>query len=440
MLHLYSNASVTTVSSVSDDKNGAWTQSDKYDQTTTPASTNANAYCYTFKNSAAGATVVTVTFGAATTFIAYTLSEWFNVDQTTPVVVSTHNEGTASTTTWSGTTANITVATSNLCYQSADATVQPLNATSTFTPKASPAFQLESVDLQEGLVAQSYVSTSATFTPSLTSPTSATYASLATVLAAASAGQDSTSAFRVKRAQNSQYVGATVAANRYQFPTDGNLQVCCISIQSTANNVTSIGGGYSAVNNSPVSNGVGGTVSMFHSDNTTPSRANSGTFTMAAAPGGTGQGVGAWFLDIIGANTSPLDTTTVTSSGKGTVGVNTGNQAVASSTLAVFQFTPTAQELGICYLDHNSGSETGSTATTGASFIIPYNGQDGGAGGHWTMDSGLAFILSSANTTMTFSRSATAAGNWESIGALFKAAAGAAGSVVAPRLTLLGVR
>ena len=133
--------------------------------------------------------------------------------------------------------------------------------------------------------------------------------------------------------------------------------------------------------------------------------------------------------NVVGADTSPLDSSSVIAS--------TGTQG-SPGNLTTHTITPSsgATELLVDYVDHNNGSETGVT-TSGASFLIPYGGQDGAAGGNWTMDSGLALKLTSSATSFVYTRDATAAGAWEAIGAAYKAPAGAA--AVQQMLMLLGV-
>jgi hypothetical protein len=440
LLHDYRNSGGFTDSSVADDKGQNWTLS------TSTLGTNANGYVWFFAGSTAGAKQVTVTVAAGTNsgdFHAYSLSEWFNVSTSAPIRGNSINEGVAASTDW--TAGSISPLTSNLVYQSAVCTAWPLESTTVYTAQTSaggPSYQLECADLMDGYVAQSAVSASTTHTPTIHSGKSATWLSLATELNAASAGSDSTSPFRVKRAQGSNFKFLNVAAPAIQFPCDGNLIVTGIS-NVTAAGITSVTLGSTSlthINNSPVTNGVGGTVAfMYTTGNFTPARTTNGVWTWTSVPAG---GATAWFMDVVGAATSgALDASTVTSSGVGTVGSNTGNQGAAGN-LSVFQFNPSSgTELAINYLDHNSGSETG-MADTSIAMIEPYAGQDGAAGGDWTMDSGLAIKLINVATSFTYTRSATAAGNWETLGALFKSTPSAAGtaSVVAPRLTLLGVR
>jgi hypothetical protein len=428
MLHLYTNNTAgMDVSSVTDDKSQTWTRTSG-----TTTNSQLNQFIYTFKNTVSGVRTVTINFTNPSGFCSYTLSEWFNVDQTTPIgagkAIST--EVTTGSTTWATGAFGTNPTAGDAIYQTGQAGAFPYNDQTGFTAGSNGGtYVLEAAEMCGGLVAQ--VCTNATggsTNPTLTAGTSSVYNTMAVALTSASAGADNPNGFRVKRAMMMSLSPETTATPKYQFPCEGNLQVLCSSAGNastcTLSSVTSSSASYAHINNSPLTGTFVGSFAMMYAKGFSPSRTNNGTITLTSVPDISTKGVVVWFLDVIGADpTSPLDTSTVTSAGTGTVGSNTGNQTVAGN-LAPFTLQPSGgTELAINYLDHDSGSDTGVTGST-YNFVEPYNGQNGGAGETWTMDSGLALALISANATVTYTRSATAAGQWGSLGALFKAPAG----------------
>jgi hypothetical protein len=438
MLHLYTNnTGGMDVSSITDNKSQTWTRTSG-----TTTNSNLNQFIYTFKNTASGVQTITVNFTNYGGFISYALSEWFNVDQTTPIGAGkvTTTEVTTGATSWATGAFSTNPTAGDAIYQTASAGAFSYNDQTGFTAGSNGGtYVLEAAELTSGLVAQVCTNASGGSTnPTLTAGTSSVYNTMAVALTPASAGSDNPNAFRVKRATMMTLSQQTTSTPKYQFPCEGNLQVLCSSAgnasTTTISSVTSSSASYAHINNSPLSGSFVGQFAMMYAKNFTASRTNNGTITLTSVPDISTKGVVVWFLDVIGGDsTSPLDTGTVTSAGTGTVGTNTGNQTIAGN-LAPFTLQPSGgTELAISYLDHDSGSDTGVTGST-YNFIEPYSGQNGGAGETWTMDSGLALALISANATVTYTRSATAAGQWGSLGALFKPPAG--GATTIPRILL----
>lgn len=402
-----------TITSVADDQSQSWTAEHSF-----TTGTNNNAYIFSKKNTAAGVKKITVTLPsgelAGGPFLIFNLAEWSNVDQTTPIANAGHNEVTSSTTSWAH--SSISPTSGNLIVHGAVQTLGSFADVSTVF-SAGASFSLEAADMFDGFCVQSRVAPGGAVTPTITSGASTPYVSLAFALIAADAGAANPNAFWVKRAsgQNTKTGGSTGTTHTFQFPQDGNLLVCASSILSAVVSLaitgfTDVTDGGS--NHSPVTNGGGGIVAQLHKDNVTPSRTYSATATFGADMSG---GCTMWFLDFVGAAAAPLDTACVRQA--------TGNQTVAGN-LTTHTVTPTGTAIIVDYLDHDAGSETDVTDSTIA-FVMPYAGQDGAAGGNWTMDSALAIKRASAGVTFTYTRSATAAGLWECISGGYTAAAAA---------------
>lgn len=406
---IFTNSGGTmATNAVTDDQSQTWTR-----VIDAAGGTNATGFVFKKENTAASVRKVTFAIGVVANFIQIALLEISNVNASSALGLTWSNEDTSGGTAWSS-GANQTPTAGSSIYQVAITTgAQPFNATSPATKGGS--YQMEIDQMQQGLVGQSWEGVTATsHTPTITVQPSTTWVSLAVEVLAGTGGANA-NPFRVKRAQSDCWANIGTCGFKYHLPTDGNLILVGASSGDGSQNITSIGAlTYTQHTSSPITGpSGGGVVQHFHAANVTPSRtAYSGTVTLA---GNNLNGGVVWFLDVVGADPSPLDVATGT----------TGTQSVAGN-LCTLTVSPTAgTRLAVCYVDHASGSETGMSDAT-INFLIPYANQDGGSTNHYTMDSGFATKVVTAATTFTFTRSATAAGGWEALGAAYKAAAAAA--------------
>jgi hypothetical protein len=417
-----------STTAVTDDQGQTWTR--VINGTT---GTNAMGFLFKRENTAANVRKVSCVVGGVSTFINIVLIEVFNVPSSSATGLTWSKEGTVSGTAWDVGSSQTPTAGSSI-YQVAIVTnVSNWFSSGDSTPGTN--YKMEADDRIQGTcVAQSWEGVTATnHNPTITVATSGFWMSMAVEVLAGSGGADGP-AFRCKRAVGANYSALTGTSLGYHFIRDGNLILVDTSNgQSTGNsNPTAFTGATFTQHGASPLKFTGGSISHFHADNVTSSRtAVSGTITFSAAPNAAGGGC-IWFRDIIGADASPLDTAAVGSGGlTGSSGAlsNTGTQ-VAAGNLNVGTVTPSAgTRMVTAYIDHASGSETGMSDAT-VNFLIPYAGQDGAAGASYTLDSGLASKIVTGAQNFTFTRSATAAGDWEVLAAAYKAASVGGGTAL----------
>jgi hypothetical protein len=395
------------LTSVTDDKGNAWTRHDYL----SAGSLAGYSVWSTTGGVAAGTRALTLTFSTTDGYIQYALSEWCNVDPTTPIQNLTHVDGTSGSTTWAA--GSITPPAGDMVYHFASA-----NAGGAYTAasRATPGsgFTLHGADASNGFYTQTRLADGSAINPTITVPSSHTYLSVAFSLKASATAQGSPGpAFHVKHVQGSNWHAAHDAlAYFYQFPTEGSLQIVLGSIvDMTITSITSSGSNFSHVTGSPTSNG--GNIVHLQNQNQTPSAINSGTVTGSAAPGGAGPCF--WFLDVVGAAAAAYDKSEAT----------TGTMSSGTSLTTHTAYAPTggAASLFVDYIDHDAGSEIGLSGDADMTMPIPYLGQNGGDSVvAWTADSGMLLKLTPAAVTSTYTRSATPAGPWGAIAAFYKAA------------------
>ncbi len=377
---------------------------------------NDDVFVFYRQNTAAGVKRVGITVNSFINSLRWTLSEWYNVEGVAnPIRQADHNEASTGSTTWtsaSGTWGG--TVSGNLIYAIYSGSPNYQSDT-VFTP--GTGYALEIADLRQALVAQSRLADGGVDTPQLTAGKSATYIAAAVEIKASVApqGSDNVNSFRIKRMQGQQYnVTGLPLQYRYQFPTDGNLQVLMNSnVQGNANivSVTSSSSPYVNTQHSPTVM-LPNRAEHMYSANATPSRSNTGIVTFNSQPT-TGKYI-VW-LDIIGASTSPYDVDAGTGGTQDTLGGNITTHTITPTSGAV--------ELMVDYVDHTAGSTTGVVDPSLNFMTSVAPGQDGDAGSTSTMDSGAAWKLSSTAVQFTYTSSAAAPGTWASVGAAYKAAA-----------------
>ncbi len=425
---------------VADDKSNAWAECG-----TGGVGTNSQLDFWVAKNVASGTQKITITFNnSATPFINFTqttISEWFNIDATTPCVQIQTNDDPVGSTTWSAGTWGAGVTSGNLVYFAAQGPVPYQNTVSGGLFTAGTNFALESSDIHEALPAQSSVTVSGTTAASVTAPVSGAYFAGAVELKASASAQGSQNAntFRVKRLAGMQFGGNTTSTTlNYQFPTDGNLQILMCGNVATHGDITtplptSSGASFVHTTHSPKNDGVPTNhVEHLYSANNSPTRTNNGAITLAQA---LTTGKYCDFVDIIGAAASPFDTDDAASGTCNTTGALVPTMAHSGT------YSPSpagGTELYIDHMEHTAGSSSGIStstgacaatgATTGLIFVEPESTtQDGDAGGTGQQDSGTAWMLSSSGVVFTYASSekalATSIGDWAAIAGVYKAPA-----------------
>lgn len=423
LLWVVQNSGTATISSVTDDQSQTWTQVDLGNGTTGTGSGNTNLllWCYKMENTAAGVQKITVNFSANNGFTQSAAVEIFNVPASATIGHVWFKEGTVSGTAWDAGTAATPTAGRSIYQVAFQSTGTTYNGGGVSTAGTNYSLELDSII--EGCVAQSWENVTATsHSPTITVNTTSTWITAAIEVVAGTGGADGAS-FRTKRLQGTNYSVVSATTFPWHLPTDGNLILVDISDGGSAPHITGwTGATFTEHPNSPLSNGAT-QIQHFHADNTTASRtARNGTVTLSAA----GTGGAMWLRDVIGADPSPLDTTTS----------GTGTQSVAGN-LQPLTVSPSAgTRMCSVYLDHESGSETGVVTATD-NFLLPYSQQDGTSLNGYALDSGFAAkVISSGTFAPNFTRSATAAGLWAALGASYKAAT--AGPTVAQTMPAMG--
>ncbi len=411
LLFIVTNASGgTTIAAngVTDDASQTWTN--VIGGTTGIGGTNGRGWVFKMENTAASAQKISVALSVNNGFTQVVLMEITNVQVSNAIAKTWSNEGIVTNTAWDSGAAQTPTAGSSI-YQAAFQTTGTTYIGGGVST-AGTNYSLELDSITEGCPSQSWENVTATsHSPTITVTTTSTWLTMAVEVKAGANGSDG-AAFRTKRLQGTNWSSVNTASFPWHLPTDGNL----ILIDTSTGNggvqhIASISGAtFTEHANSPLNNS-STTVQHHHADNTTASRtALNGTVTLSAvnSNGGT-----CWFRDIVGANTVPLDTQTSA----------IGTQSVAGNLQPLTVSPSGGTRLCTVYIDHDSGSETG-TVTANDNFLIPWAQQDGTSLNQFCMDSGFATaIISSGTYSPNFTRAATAAGSWTSLGASYKAAA-----------------
>ena len=344
--------------SIGDDKGETWSSAGSNFPFT---SASANAYnVWYVANNSGGVRQIKVkannNYGA---FNAVSCSEFYNVATSNPIDGTagchTSSSGTALTGTATG-----TLTSGDLIYFASfndNAT-----ATSSFTAGSgsSVTWNLDAVDLLDGYAVQHGVySSTASFTPQMTTGTSNVYTSCQAMFKAASAGTAPTQAMRIVHLGHFA-MPASGATQTVGMPSSGNLLVA-----SFTGGGDSISGITSAPGNTWSSTGaVAGGPSYTASSQIyyAPSAATSTNSTVAITRTGNLTQDSVLIYDITGANTSPFDKDS---------GGQDGNESsiVSSFTTCTSCLTPSsANELVIFNANQNWCTGTAQTSPAGALF------------------------------------------------------------------------
>ena len=279
-------------------------QADTFTQVITNDDGNQTVSLFVALNVAGGAQNISVHLGSATAYVAAVASEFYNV-ATANAVDGSHGHSGSGTSITAG---SFTPTTSgDLIYQLAvqDSTSNPMIS---FTQGSSP-WTLLSADLMDSMTLQYQVQTTASaINPLMSMSPANSWNSVGIALKSGSSGSD-ISGMHIVHLQHNAFPAYASSPAYLQFPTTGNLIVVSW-IGVPGHDLTSItdnqGNSYVQIG-SPFGNADSGDSQIFYVAN-----ANSNTMMtgpVLTASGTDYSGSTALFFDIVGASSSPFDST-----------------------------------------------------------------------------------------------------------------------------------
>jgi hypothetical protein len=349
---------------ISDDKGEAWS-------TGGPSypfrdSNGDSEFIWYQANNAGGVRQVKVTSTSNPGYVSVTCSEFYNV-ATSSALDGTAGCKTVSSSTLTG-TATGTLTSGDLVYFVSYSTNATSASSFTAGSQSNIAWMLEAVDLLDGYAVQHGVySSTASFTPQMTSGSAGSYTSCEVMFKAASAGTAPTQSMRVVHLGHFSFPDSGTTQN-IQMPSSGNLLVASFTaggdsisgIASTpANTWTSTG----AMAGGPSLNA---SSQIYYAGNASTSP----TMAVAVTRAGSLSNDNLLIYDVTGANASPLDRDSGGQNG-------TQSSVVSSFTTCSSCLTPSAAgELIVMNANQDWCTGTAVTAPPGALFDSAFTTMD----------------------------------------------------------------